>query len=62
MSAPKKGDRVLLKTPWSEQSVQRARVTRVGTESYGVVWETGELKDREANVERASFEVVEVLR
>lgn len=61
MSAPKKGDKVLLRTPWSEQSVQRARVTRVGSESYGIVWETGELKDREANVERASFDVVEVL-
>lgn len=62
MSGFRKGDRVIVKTPWSEQSVQRARVTRIGAESYGIVWETGELKDREANVARASFEVVEVLK
>ena len=63
MSAYKRGDKVIVDTSgWSEQGRQRARVTRIGAESVGIVWETGELAGREANVERASFDVVEVLK
>jgi hypothetical protein len=58
----KKGDRVIVDTSgWSAQSRQRARITRVGADSYGLTWETGELEGREANVARGHLTVVEVL-
>jgi hypothetical protein len=58
----KKGDRVLVATGWSAQAVQRARVERVGAQSVGLTWETGELARRPANVAREHFRVVEVLK
>jgi hypothetical protein len=63
VSAYKKGDRVIVDTSgWSGQARQRALIVRVGTLSIGIVWETGELAGRGANVERASFDVAEVLK
>ena len=57
----KKGDRVLLDTSrWSESTVQRFRVTRVGSETVGGTWETGELADKEANLPRYLFDQITV--
>ena len=59
----KKGDSVIVDTSgWSAQKRQRALITRLGTESIGIVWETGELATKEANVARAHFRVLMVLK
>lgn len=59
----RKGDRVIVDTSsWSEQGRQRAKVERIGELSIGLVWETGELAGKEANVARSHLVVTEVLK
>lgn len=58
----KKGDTVIVDTSgWSEQTRQKAKVLRHGTKSIGIIWETGELATKEANVACDHFHVVEVV-
>jgi len=59
----KKGDMVIVDTSgWSAQSRQKAKVVRCGNETIGIIWETGELATKEANIDRTHFRVVEVIQ
>lgn len=59
----KKDDLVVVDTSgWSAQKRQKAKIIRCGAESIGIIWETGELAGKEANIARAHFRVLMVMK